>query len=295
MRFDAEIKDFQNIIENKLSEYVKEDLIPQKRIFEAMEYSLLSGGKRLRPVIMLAAASIFDDRLQDILPFACAIEMIHTYSLIHDDLPAMDNDVLRRGKPTNHIKFDEATAILAGDALLNMAFEITTEYKCENIPPERILKAVNVLSKSSGAYGMIGGQMIDIESEEKSLSLEELTHLHLLKTGAIIIASGVVGAILSGADENEVEAIKEYCKNLGIAFQIRDDILDVVGSEEVLGKPIGSDMENKKNTYISLMGIDEAELLVEEYTKKAISSLLIFGKKADILVFLAESLTKRDH
>ena len=291
MDFSCDLKRTQELIEKKLSEYMNIKGTVQQRVFDAMSYSLLAGGKRLRPVIMLFAARMCGGDEEKVLPFACAMEMIHTYSLIHDDLPAMDNDDLRRGKPTNHIKFDEATAILAGDALLNMAFEITSEFA--DIPAENVLKAVNVLAKSAGAYGMIGGQIIDIESENKSLTVDELKYLHSLKTGAIIRSSGVCGALLSGATKEELEAIDKYCLNLGIAFQIRDDILDVTGTTEMLGKPVGSDAQNNKNTYVSLLSLERAEELVSEYTQKAVDALEVFAGRNNNLKELAYMLTER--
>ncbi len=293
MDFSENLKAAQRVIEEELEKYMRFENLPQKRVFDAMAYSLLAGGKRLRPVIMIYACEMCGGRLSDVLPFACAIEMIHTYSLIHDDLPAMDNDSLRRGKPTNHIQFDEATAILAGDALLNMAFEITAGNKNPALSDRIILKAVNELAKASGAFGMIGGQMIDIENENKHLSEAELKNLHALKTGALIRTSGVCGAIIADADENEIRAVDEYCLNLGIAFQIRDDILDVTGDAGTLGKPIGSDKENHKNTYLSFMSPDDAEKLVYEYTKKATDAISCFGNAASELVWLAESLIER--
>lgn len=281
------------MIEESLAEYMNVGKLPQQRVFDAMSYSLLAGGKRLRPVIMIYACEMCGGKAADIMPFACAMEMIHTYSLIHDDLPSMDNDDLRRGRATNHIKFDEATAILAGDALLNMAFEITSSYQNERVSDKNILKAVSVLSRSAGAMGMIGGQMIDIESENKTLSLEELLHLHSLKTGAIIRASGVCGAVIAGADDKEIKAIDDFCLNLGIAFQIQDDILDVIGDEKELGKKIGSDAANHKNTYVSLTSLEDAEKLSEDYTNKAKQALNLFGNKANDLLWLADMLTER--
>ncbi len=294
MNFQSDFIKMQKLVEDELKKYMDIRKIPQQRIFDAMSYSLLAGGKRLRPVIMLYAAKMCGGDIGSVLPFACAMEMIHTYSLIHDDLPCMDNDDLRRGKPTNHKMFDEETAVLAGDALLNMAFEITSSMANSDIPADRILRAISVISRSSGAFGMIGGQMIDIESENKKISIEELKHLHSLKTGAIIRASGVVGAILSGADEEAIKKVDEYCDNLGIAFQIQDDILDVEGSAEKLGKPIGSDIENDKNTYVSLSSIEEAKDMVVIYTNKAIEALECFGDKKEYLCQLALTLVGRE-
>ena len=293
MEFKELLENKIQLINNELSNYIKKENIPQKTILDAMSYSLFAGGKRLRPVIMLLVSEMFDGDICDVLPFACAMEMIHTYSLIHDDLPAMDNDDLRRGKPTNHKVYGEAIAILAGDALLNMAFEITSNHKYTD--NKRALKAISELSKSSCIYGMIGGQVIDIESENKSISAELLTTLHALKTGAIIRSSGVIGGIISGATDEEICAIDNYCLNLGLAFQIQDDILDVLGNEDVLGKPIGSDGENNKTTYVTLFGLENAKKMVVEYSNKAIDSLSSFGDKADNLIILANYLINRNY
>ena len=295
MDFKCELKNTVEKIEKALAGYMNISDMPQQRVYDAMKYSLLAGGKRLRPVLMLFAYRMCGGKDERIMPFACALEMIHTYSLIHDDLPAMDNDDLRRGMPTNHVKFDEATAILAGDALLNMAFEITSQYSDDDISDRQILKAISVLSGASGASGMIGGQMIDIESEDKNISLKELSHLHSLKTGAIIRAGGVCGAILAGAKEDEIKAVDSFCYNLGIAFQIRDDILDVEGDADILGKPIGSDAENAKNTYVKLTSLEESKKLVAEYTDKALKALDIFGDKAENLTELAKMLVQRNN
>lgn len=293
MNFFENLKSTQLIVEEKLKKYMEIGKLPQKRVFEAMSYSLLAGGKRIRPVIMIYACRMCGGKTEDVLPFACALEMIHTYSLIHDDLPAMDNDELRRGIPTNHMKFDEATAILAGDALLNMAFEIVADNKNRNISDSTALKVIGCLAKASGVFGMIGGQMIDIENENKSLLPEEIKNLHALKTGALIRAAGVCGALVAEAGEDQVKALDEYCLNLGIAFQIRDDILDVTGDSSLLGKPVGSDKENNKNTYLSFNTLEKAENMVCEYTKKAIESLERFGEAAEDLKQLALSLTER--
>lgn len=293
MDLNIELKRLYNIIENQLKYYVNKKKMPQQRIFDAMEYSLLAGGKRLRPIIMLMTCKMCGGNEQNALPFACALEMVHTYSLIHDDLPAMDNDDLRRGKLTNHIKFDEATAILAGDALLNMAFEIVTEHKTY-VTDETSLKAASIIAKASGVFGMIGGQIIDIESENKKLTLEELKYLHSLKTGALIRAAGTCGAVIAEADADRINAVDEYCKNLGIAFQIRDDILDVTGNDEELGKKTGSDATNNKNTYATLMSLSEAEKLCSEYTQKAKTALSVFSEDAEPLITLANILLNRN-
>ncbi|MBR5809247.1 MAG: polyprenyl synthetase family protein [Clostridia bacterium] len=279
-----------DLAEKALSEYMKVVDNPQKKIYEAEEYSLMAGGKRLRPVIMMMTAKMCGKSPELVLPFAAAIEMIHTYSLIHDDLPAMDNDDLRRGKPTNHKVFGEAMAILAGDALLTKAFEVASSFNDETVPKERVLRAIMVLATASGDNGMIGGQVVDIESRNEDAEL--LRYLHSLKTGALIRASGVIGAILAGGTEDEIKAVESFCDNLGIAFQIQDDILDVTGTEEELGKPIGSDAENEKSTYVTLFGVEKAEKLAEEYTQKAIESLGIFKENGE-LIALSKKLMGR--
>ncbi|MBQ7986857.1 MAG: polyprenyl synthetase family protein [Clostridia bacterium] len=279
-----------DLAEKALSKYMKVIDNPQKKIYQAEEYSLMAGGKRLRPVIMMMTAKMCGKSPELVLPFAAAIEMIHTYSLIHDDLPAMDNDDLRRGKPTNHKVYGEAMAILAGDALLTKAFETAASFDDETVSKERVLRAISTLAIASGDNGMIGGQVVDIESRNEDEEL--LKYLHSLKTGALIRASGVIGAILAGATEEQIKAVDSFCENLGIAFQIQDDILDVTGSEEELGKPIGSDAENDKSTYVTLFGVEKAEKLAEEYTNKAIESLSIFEENGE-LVALAERLMGR--
>lgn len=286
------LKEDIEIINKALTAAMAHDQNPQQKIYEAMEYSLYAGGKRLRPVLMLETAKMCGGNTETVLPFACAMEMIHTYSLIHDDLPAMDNDDLRRGKPTNHKKFGEAMAILAGDALLNKAFETALSAKSEN--PSLILRAMAMLANSSGTEGMIGGQVVDIESEGKQIDVSELRYLHLLKTGAIIRSSCTIGAVLSGASEEEIKAVDEFASSLGVAFQIRDDILDCIGTEEELGKPIGSDAEEGKNTYVSLFGLDKSIELVAEYSQKAVKALRIFGEKAEFLKWVTEYLIKRN-
>jgi len=279
-----------DLAESALRKYMQVEENPQKKIYEAEEYSLMAGGKRLRPVIMMMTAKMCGMEPEKVLPFAVAIEMIHTYSLIHDDLPSMDNDDLRRGKPTNHKVFGEAMAILAGDALLTKAFETVSEYDCDGVNPKQVLKAISVLATSAGDNGMIGGQVVDIESRNEDEAL--LKYLHSLKTGALIKASGVIGAILAGASDEEISAVESFCGNLGIAFQIQDDILDVVGNEAELGKPIGSDAENEKSTYVTLFGIEKAEEMAEEYTNRAIESLSIFKDNGE-LCDLAKKLMGR--
>lgn len=284
------MQEYVDLVEATLKKYIKAENNPQKKIYEAVEYSLMAGGKRLRPVIMMMTAKMLGKSPNTVLPFAAAIEMIHTYSLIHDDLPAMDDDDLRRGRPTNHKVFGEAMAILAGDALLTKAFEVASDFDDETVSRERVLRAISVLAKSAGADGMVGGQVVDIESRNEDAEL--LKYLHSLKTGALIKASGMIGAILSGANDEEISAVESFCENLGIAFQIQDDILDVVGSEEELGKPIGSDAENEKSTYVTIFGIEKARKMAEDYTNMAIESLGMFENSHE-LAELAKKLMGR--
>ncbi len=288
-----QLKDRINIIDSSLSDFVPVVNNPQSEIYESMRYSLMAGGKRLRPILMLEVARLFDKDWEDVKEFACALEMIHTYSLIHDDLPAMDNDDLRRGMPTNHIKFGESTAILAGDALLNKAFEVALT--ATHLDNDVLIRAMQVLSHSSGTEGMIGGQIVDIASEGKGISIDTLKYIHSLKTGAIIRAACVIGAIISGAGEGQINAIDEFAINLGIAFQIRDDILDVTGTAEELGKPIGSDIDLNKSTYVSLCGLEKSIELVNEYSNKAKDALKIFGEKSNFLIEFTDYLINRNN
>lgn len=281
-----------SIIDKSLDRYLSVRDNPQSVIYEAMRYSVFAGGKRLRPILMWETARLCGGDWEMVEPFACALEMIHTYSLIHDDLPAMDDDDLRRGLPTNHIKFGEARAILAGDALLNKAFEVVSEHKHDDYV--KAMRAISVLANSSGTEGMIGGQVVDLAAEGKDITLGELQYMHLLKTGAIIRSACVIGGILAGASDAELSAIDEFAKNLGIAFQIRDDILDVTGDEAQLGKPIGSDAEQGKNTYVKLLGEDRARELVKEFSESAKMALSDFGRRAEYLEALTDLLVFRN-
>jgi geranylgeranyl diphosphate synthase type II len=228
--------------------------------------------------------------------FACAIEMIHTYSLVHDDLPAMDNDDYRRGKLTNHKVYGEAMAILAGDALLNKAFEVALEESVKlNLEEDKIIKSLMVLANLSGTEGMIGGQVVDLVSERKEIDIDILKYMHYMKTGALIRCAAKIGCIIGGANEQQMDLIGEYANNLGLAFQIKDDILDVVGNPEKIGKPIGSDRGNNKSTFVTLMGIDKSKKFEKELTKKSIESMKSFGYQSEFLVSLANYLLNRDY
>ena len=294
MEFKEWFKEKVSIVDEYLGQIIEVKENPQKIIYQAVNYSLLSGGKRLRPVLFLGAYELFRDDLKKALPFACAMEMIHTYSLIHDDLPAMDNDDYRRGKLSNHKKFGEARAILAGDALLNKAFETGLDAAI-NLKDINAIKALKLIADSSGTEGMIGGQVIDIDGENKISSIEDLKYMYSLKTGAIIKSSVTAGATLAGATENEIKLLENYAEKVGIAFQIMDDILDVTSTQEKLGKLIGSDAANNKTTYLTFKSIDEARKDVEKFTEEAIKSLSLFGNRAIYLIELARYLTSREN
>lgn len=256
---------------------------------EAMEYSLLAGGKRLRPVLTMESCRMCGGDPKAALPFAAAVEMIHTYSLIHDDLPAMDNDELRRGRPTNHMVYGEATAILAGDGLLTAAFE---ELAKAELPTERIVEAVACLAQSAGPAGMVGGQALDMAGEGHALTREELEQLQSLKCGALISAAAQLGCIAAGGTTQQREQVRDYAEALGRAFQIRDDMLDVISSDQELGKPVGSDHANEKSTFVTALGLDGCAALVERLTQKAIAALEGFDQ-AQFHAWLALEMAKR--
>lgn len=280
------------LIEKSLSElFPSEDNYPQI-IYKAMRHSLFSGGKRLRPVLTLSTAEILDYDIHKILPTACAIEYIHTYSLIHDDLPAIDNDKLRRGKPTCHIVFGEDIAILAGDALFAEAFYLIAS-KQEADLPEKNVKIIEELSDASGVRGMVGGQVVDIKSTGKTIDSPTLEFIHKNKTGRLISASVKVAAILAGASEKETESLEGYSNHLGLAFQITDDILDAVGETELMGKEAGSDKRLLKSTYVSIFGLEKAKIHAREEIEKAKDSLNIFGERKQSLIEIADFVYER--
>lgn len=256
---------------------------------EAMEYSLLAGGKRIRPVLTLEVCRMCGGDPQAALPFACALEMVHTYSLIHDDLPAMDDDKLRRGRPTNHVVYGEATAILAGDGLLTAAFEQLAKAQ---LPAQRIVEAVACLARNAGPGGMVGGQALDMAGEGRSMTRGELEQLQSLKTGALISAAAELGCIAAGGSEEQRRKVRDYAQALGRAFQVQDDILDVTSTDEELGKNVGSDRVNEKTTFVTALGLDGSRALVEELTRKAVEALTEF-EQGEFLVWLAQSLAKR--
>lgn len=288
------MNEYINMIENALIGYVKDDECLEKILFDSMKYSLSAGGKRIRPCLTLQFCKLLGGDEKNALPFACAVEMIHTYSLIHDDLPCMDDDDLRRGKPSNHKVFGEDTALLAGDALQSLAFEIMSNEKAVSaLGADKCIKGVNVLSNYCGADGMVGGQTIDLQNENKCADLSVLRVMDDKKTGALIKASCKLGCIAAGADDEQLSYAEEFARNIGLAFQIKDDILDVTSTCEQLGKPIGSDDENKKSTYVSLLGLDKCNELTQELTKNAVSALENFKGDTTELKSLANSLLER--
>ena len=260
--------EYKAVLETKMVRYVKKLQAPSV-VKEAMIYSLEAGGKRIRPMLVFAVLSSFGVDVERGIPAAVAIEMIHTYSLIHDDLPCMDDDDLRRGKPTNHKVFGEAVAVLAGDALLTYSFQIIAEMNHPDVTPEMKLELIAEISKSSGAEGMVGGQIADMEGENKQLTLEELEYMHEHKTGKLLQASILSGAILASANTAQRDHLRQFAFHLGLAFQIRDDILDIEGSQELLGKPVGSDLTNHKSTYPALLTLQGAKDKLSEQIQLA--------------------------
>jgi len=264
------------------------------RILEAMTYSLMAGGKRIRPVLCLAATEAVGGNPEDALPAACALEMIHTYSLIHDDLPAMDDDALRRGKPTCHMAFDEATAILAGDALLTLAFQTLSSMELRKAEQAaKWLRVIHLISHAAGYCGMIQGQMLDIASEGERLTLTALKSMHLLKTGALIEASITSGAVLGGLNSTRISMLESYARNIGLAFQVTDDILNVEGDPEIMGKAAGTDKLRNKTTYPSLLGLKESKDFANRLVEDALYALETFDQKAEPLRAIAKYIVAR--
>lgn len=295
MNFNEERQKRTEYIEEILKRYLPKKEGYQKIIMEAMEYSLMAGGKRLRPMLMLETYRLFGGEKKVIEPFMAAIEMIHTYSLVHDDLPAMDNDEYRRGRKTTHIVYGEDMGILAGDALLNYAFETAAlAFDEEDADCAKVGKAFQVLARKSGIYGMIGGQVVDVKESGHAVSGEVLDFIYRLKTSALIEASMMVGAILAGADEETVGTIEEIAGKIGLAFQIQDDILDVTGTTETLGKPVHSDEKNEKTTYVTWKGIEKAKDDVAAMTKEAVDGLEKLPEKDGFLRELLISLISRE-
>ena len=296
MNFKEELKDRVDHIEAILKEYLPKEEGWQKTVIAAMNYSVLAGGKRLRPMLMEETYRLFGGKGREIEPFMAAIEMIHTYSLVHDDLPAMDNDEYRRGRKTTHVVYGEAMAILAGDGLLNYAFETAMKSFTMEGNLEKKARALSVLAQKAGIYGMIGGQTADIEAEDlgDQVTTEHLMFIHAHKTSALIEAAMMTGAILAGASQEETAQIEKAAYEIGIAFQIQDDILDVTSTLEMLGKPIGSDAKNHKTTYVTLKGLEESRKEQQELSLHAIETIRNIGYSNDFLMELVTSLITRE-
>ena len=287
MDFKEQLCRYQKIINEELEKYLRKEEVPEKILNNSMEYSLMAGGKRIRPILIIATYEIFKSNIEKCMPYAVAIEMVHNFSLIHDDLPGIDNDDFRHGKPTNHKMFNEATAILAGDSLLNEAYIVISEdLKKSNI--QELESKIKVFNEFSLAVDrMIAGEYIDTEYEGKKISNEYLEYIHKNKTGALLRLSVRMGAILSGANILDLERLTNYAEKIGLAFQIKDDILSVEGDENILGKPVGNDEKLEKCTYVSKYGLEESKQILEKITKEAIEEISIYGEKAKFLKELA--------
>lgn len=281
----------RQLVDKHLETYFMEEL-PQKKLTEAMRYSLLAGGKRIRPVLVMQFCKAAGGNMNAALPFAAALEMLHTYSLIHDDLPCMDDDDLRRGKPTNHKVYGECLATLAGDALQAAAFETLLSAE---LPAEKVVRAGQILAAAAGEKGICGGQTLDMESEGKEIGLGEMTSIHGLKTASMIMAASQLGVIAACGSEDQIKAAEDYAAALGLAFQIRDDILDDISTSQKLGKPVGSDQKSSKSTFVSLMGLEASEILVRKNTEKAKEALSGKFKNTNFLYWLADMLAERDY
>ncbi|WP_177975855.1 polyprenyl synthetase family protein [uncultured Eubacterium sp.] len=293
MEFREKITEHTKEVEDIITKFLPAEEGYQKTVMEAMNYSFLAGGKRLRPMLMLETYRLFGGSSKAIEPFMAAIEMIHTYSLIHDDLPAMDNDDYRRGRKTTHVVYGEAMGILAGDALLNFAFETACKGLMAEPGNPNVAKAMQILAQKAGIYGMLGGQVVDVEFEGLPLEREKLDFIYDLKTGALIESSMLIGAVLAGADEEVQNVILQVAGDIGLAFQIQDDILDVTSDIETLGKPIGSDEKNHKTTYVTIRGLEQAQKDVEEISQRALDGLASLKEQNSYLNELVVYLVHR--
>lgn len=294
--FEQQYQLLQDQVNIALKKHMEQFASVPGTIYKSINHSLFAGGKRLRPVMLLSAHSMVNGNLEESLPLACGLEMIHTYSLIHDDLPAMDNDDFRRGIPTNHKVFGEGIAILAGDGLLNLAYEIMLKNALKH--PEKIkshVRAIYTIAEAAGIRGMVGGQVVDLEWEGRSAEQKTVKYIHEHKTGSLFIASLMAGVLLEDTPKSMQESVYRYGKYLGLAFQIVDDILDVVGDSEKLGKQTGRDADKNKATYVQLYGIDKSKKIVEELVEKAVESLSIFGQRANFLKELAYYIKNRQN
>lgn len=294
MEFKEQLKKYQKQVNSELEKYLRKQEVPEKILNKSMEYSLMAGGKRLRPILVIATYEIFRKDIEKCMPYAVAIEMVHNFSLIHDDLPAIDNDDLRHGKPTNHKKFNEATAILAGDGLLNYAYMVISD-DLKNTKQEDFESKLKVFNEFSLAVDrMIAGEYIDTEYEGKQITDEYLEYIHKNKTGALLKLCVRMGAILANSNITDLEKLTRYAEKIGLAFQIKDDILSEEGNEEVLGKPVGNDKELEKCTYVSKYGLQGAKEILEKITKEAIDELKEYGDKAEFLKELAFYIKNRN-
>ena len=295
MVFKDELEKYKNIVDNELQKYLEKKECPEKILNESMEYSLMAGGKRLRPILVIATYELFEQNIGKCLPYAVAIEMVHNFSLIHDDLPGIDNDDFRHGKPTNHKKYNEATAILAGDGLLNNAYIVLSKdlENTENL--EEIKTKIKLFNEFSLAIDrMIAGEYVDTEYEGKEISENYLEYIHLNKTGALLTLSVRMGAILANVDKKTLEDLTNYASKIGLAFQIKDDILSEEGNEEVLGKPVGNDKKLGKCTYVSKYGLDGAKEKLRKITEEAIDIITTYGERAEFLKELAIYIANRN-
>ena len=292
MDFKEQLKEYQEIVNKELEKYLRKNECPEKVLNDSMEYSLMAGGKRLRPILVLATYKLFNDDIEKCMPYAVAIEMVHNFSLIHDDLPGIDNDDIRHGKPTNHKKFNEATAILAGDGLLNYAYIVISKDLKDMKEISNKLKVFNEFSIAVDR--MIAGEYVDTELEGKQISKETLEYIHKNKTGALLKLCVRMGAILANASDKDISKLTNYAEKIGLAFQIKDDILSEEGNEEILGKPVGNDKEMGKCTYVSQYGLEKSKEILDKITKEAIEELTEYGDKAEFLKDLALYIENRN-
>lgn len=287
----GEFQRSRELVEKRLGELFTDE-VPERTLAESMRYSLLAGGKRIRPVMAMKFCAACGGREEDVLDAACAIELLHTYSLIHDDLPCMDNDDLRRGKPTNHKVYGETTAVLAGDALQAEAFRLLVKSK---LPSDRVVKMAASLADAAGLYGICGGQALDIDGEGRTLGENDIARVHSLKTAALLVACAKIGVYAAGGSERELTAAVEYAENVGLAFQIRDDVLDVISTTQELGKEVGSDSDNEKSTFVTLYGVERCLELISEKTEAAKKAALDTFKAPGFLIWMAEYLAGRNN
>jgi geranylgeranyl diphosphate synthase type II len=294
MDFKIYLKDKQKLIDQALKDFFPQAQGPAATVIQAMQYSLFAGGKRLRPILCLAGAESVGAQSQALLPIACSLELIHTYSLIHDDLPAMDNDDLRRGRPTNHKVFGEAVALLAGDGLLTEAFRLMAQMTLPDwIPPRALLRSIGLIATAAGYQGMVGGQTVDMEFTGKKVDADLLLFLHTHKTGALITAAVAAGAVLGGGNEAEIRALTDYGQAIGLAFQIADDILDVEGDSTEMGKAVGGDARKQKITYPAVVGLEQSKKRTKELIAQALAALDSFAQRGEPLRLLAHYIIER--